>query len=308
MPFSQTILGELESHAVSWGMFIPYQNESATYSEWNKISGMNDHLANVFTWGTFVSDLASGNLPAVSWVFSQGDKGTDQGAPGSMLKGEMWIMYMVNAIERSPIWGSTAVTIPWDDSGGYYDQVSPPVVAGVQAGFRLPLLVVSPFAKEDYVSSTVLTHSSILAFIDYNWGLPALNRYVSDVNIPLDVFDFSAPYQGGNSSRGSVSFSFGAGFPLPQSPYFDLPSDLGALNVSGTFPMEPQYSLSSLPYPAHGSSNVTLSSLGSGVYVGSDSTVVPFYASGYFLALLAAVNVGLLAWGAQIRKREADQG
>lgn len=166
IPFSQTILGELESHGVSWGFFIPYQNQSATYSEWSQISGMNNHLADVFSWSSFVSDLASGSLPAVSWVFSQGANGTDQGAPSNILKGEMWLLYMIDEIEQSPIWNSTAITITWDDPGGYYDQVPPPLVDGVQSGFRLPLIIVSPFAKEDYISNTVLTHSSILAFID----------------------------------------------------------------------------------------------------------------------------------------------
>ncbi|MCL5671864.1 MAG: alkaline phosphatase family protein [Nitrososphaerota archaeon] len=303
IPFSQTIMGELQSYGVSWGFFIPYQSQGATYSEWSHVSGMNDRLGNVFSWRTFVSDLNSGDVPSVSWVFSQGANGTDQGAPSNVLKGEMWIIYLINEIERSPIWNSTAITITWDDPGGYYDQVPPPVIDGVQSGFRLPMILVSPFAKEDYVSNTVLTHSSILALIDYNWEVPALNQYVSSANVPLDFFDFSAPYGGGGVPRAPMTFDFGSNFPLPQSPYFDLPGNLQSQQISSTFPMQPQYSLSSLPYPRHGSTNTTLSSLGSGVFVQADSAVVPFYASVYFLTLLVAANVVLLAWGVRVRRR-----
>ena len=303
MPFSQSIFGELESYGVSWGLFIPYQNLSATYSEWNKISGMNNYPGNILPWSSFVSDLSSGNLPAVSWVFSQDDNGTDQGPPSNIIPGEMWIMYMINEIEESPIWNSTAVTITWDDPGGYYDQVLPPVIDGVQSGFRLPLIVVSPFAKEDYVSNTVMTHSSILAFIDYNWELPALNGYVSSVSVPLDIFDFDTPYAGNVISRASMPFNFGTNFPLPQQPYFSLPSNTQQLNISATFPMSPQYDLSTLPYQRHGATNFTLSSVSSEVFVTANTVIVPFYASTYFLALLAAVNVALLVWGVRIGRR-----
>jgi phospholipase C len=302
IPFSQSILGELESFGVSWGLFLPYQNESATYSEWNKISGINNYQGNILPWSSFVSDLGSGNLPAVSWVFSQDDNGTDQGPPSNIIPGEMWIMYMINEIEESPIWSSTAVTITWDDPGGYFDQVPPPVIDEVQSGFRLPLIVVSPFAKEDYVSNTVMTHSSILAFIDYNWELPALNHYVSSVNVPLDIFDFSAPYAGNVTSRGSLVFNFGTNFPLPQQPYFSLPGNLQQLNISATFPMSPQYDLSALPYARHGAINFTLSSVSSEVFVTANTVIVPFYASTYFLAILVAVNVVLLYWGVRVRK------
>jgi phospholipase C len=310
IPFSQTILGELQSYGISWGLFIPYQNQSATYSEWNKVSGINGYSSNIFTWSSFVSDLSSGNLPAVSWIFSQDANGTDQGPPSNILKGDMWIMYMINQIEQSPLWSSTAVTITWDDSGGYYDQVAPPVIGGVQAGFRLPLIVVSPFAKEDYVSNTVLTHSSILAFIDYNWGLPALNRYVADVNVPLDLFNFNASYGGGGVSRSSLVFSFGSSFPMPQQPYFNLPENSQKLNFSETFPMQPQYSLATLPYPRQGASTFTLSSVSSTVFVPDDTVIIPFYAAPYFLAILIAVDVALLFWGVRIRsgKRGGPEG
>ena len=75
------------------------------------------------------------------------------GAPSDILKGELWLLKLINSIEESPLWNSTAVFITWDDPGGYYDQVPPPVFHGVQLGMRLPLIVVSTYAKEDYKES-----------------------------------------------------------------------------------------------------------------------------------------------------------
>jgi phospholipase C len=303
IPFSQSIFGELESYNVSWGAFIPYQNESSSYSEYSLIEGMNSHLGNVHSWSSFVSDLGSGNLPAVSWLFSQDDNGTDQGPPSNILGGEMWLMYMIDQIEASPVWNSTAVTITWDDPGGYYDQVAPPTIDGVQLGFRLPIIVISPFAKEDYVSNTVLTHASILAFVDYNWGLPALNGYVSQVNVPLDFFDFSTPYPGNVIPRQSITFSFGSDFPIPQQPYFNLPQNFQNLNIAGTFPMKPQYGLSTLPYASQGETSYTLSSVGAGLFVTENTVLMPFYASTYFIALVVIADVVLLLWATRTRRK-----
>jgi phospholipase C len=82
------------------------------------------------------------------------------------------------------------VFITYDEGGGYYDSVPPKVLDGSLLGFRVPFNVVSAYTKEDYISHTLLNHCSLLSFIDYNWGLPPLNRCVSESNMPLDVFYF----------------------------------------------------------------------------------------------------------------------
>lgn len=303
IPFSHTIFGELSSYNVSWGVYIPHQSAGTSFSEFRHFSGMSQYSSNIYSWNSFTSQLKSGTLPSVSYVFAQGGNQTDQGAPSNLIEGEMWIMYLINSIEKSPIWNSTTVFITWDDPGGYYDQVAPPVVDGVQLGFRLPFMVISPYAKEGYISSTVLSHSSILAFIDYNWGLPALNQFVSSVNIPLDMFDFNTTYGSSTLARPPISFNFGSNFPLPQSPYFTLPTDLQSLNISGTYPMNPQFNLSSLPYEKTGSTAVNLSSLGSSVFNKTDSVIVPFYATPYFLFALIAVNVAVFSLAIGRRRR-----
>ena len=70
------------------------------------------------------------------------------GTPSNILKGELWLLKLINSIEESPLWNSTAVFITWDDPGGYYDQVPRPVFHGVQLEMRLPLIVVPPMQRK----------------------------------------------------------------------------------------------------------------------------------------------------------------
>jgi phosphoesterase family protein len=155
--------------------------------------------------------------------------------------GEQWLANVVNSVMQSPYWNSSAIFITYDEGGGYYDQVPPPTVDGTQLGFRIPFLVISPYARENYVSSTVLNHASILSFIEYNWGLPALNSFVGSSNVPLDFFDFNQSYSGTGIVRAPVVIPSNASFPLPL-----------------------QIPLSSLPYARSGSSSILLSSAGTG--------------------------------------------
>ncbi len=285
IPIGETIFGEMNHYNVSWGVYVSGNQKAFDMS--SMIQGIDSYSGNINGWDSFISQLGNGTLPAVSYVFSQGGNGYDTGAPGSLLKGELWLLSLINSIETSPIWSSTVVYITWDDPGGYYDQVSPPVVGGEQLGMRLPLIVVSPYAKENYVSNTVLTHSSILAFIDYNWNMPALNRFVSDVNIPLDFFDF-------NSSRAPMTFYFGNYISIPTSPDFNLTQSQSSSNLSGTFPLAPQEPFNSLKYAGHGEINYTLSDVGPGVFVKNDAVLLPFYASPSLLFVLIVACVAVV--------------
>jgi hypothetical protein len=125
------------------------------------------------------------------------------------------------------------------------------------------------------------------------------------VNVPLDFFDFNTPYAGGVIPRESITFSFGSDFPIPQKPYINLPKNFRQLNISDTFPIDPQYGLSTLPYASHGAINFTLSSTSSSVFVTENTVIIPLYASSYFMALVIIMDLALLLWGIRIwRKRE----
>ncbi len=293
IPFSQSIMGELTSYNISWAFYV--EQPSKTFMDWHFFSGINAYKSNLRGWNDFASAVQNNSLPSVSWLFSQGKGNYSQGEPSNILTGELWLLHVVDLIENSPLWNSTAIFITYDEFGGFYDQVSPPVFHGVQLGFRIPLIVVSPYAKEDYISSTLLTHTSILAFIDYNWKMKALNTLVSESNIPLDFFDFSTPYNGSTVVRSSVSFASQYGFQVPGSMFFKINSTLMKVNYSSMFPLTPQIPFNQLPYGRTGSSGINLSAMGSGVFVKKDTPYVPFYESSYFLISLLLVQVTLAA-------------
>ena len=153
------------------------------------------------------------------------------------------------------------------------------MVDGVQLGFRIPLFVISPYAKENYVSNTVMDHSSTLSFIDYNWQLPALNPYVAESGLPLDMFDFNQTYSGGALARQPV-----------------------VLGNSSQYPTNLQIPLNGLPYQRTGSTDATLASLGAKLYVVTNSSMTPFFQSLPFTVVVAVVLVALLILAARFAR------
>jgi phospholipase C len=137
--------------------------------------------ANVITPETqFLTDIAKGELAAVTWLNPQGH--TSDHAIATDGSGPSWVASVVNAVGNSPYWRNTAIIITWDDWGGWYDHVAPTVVddgvswgSGYIYGFRVPLLVVSPYAKAQYISHETHDFGSILKFIEARFNLPSLN-------------------------------------------------------------------------------------------------------------------------------------
>jgi phospholipase C len=165
----------------------------------------------------FFSDAANGSLPSFS--FLDPDYGTtSEENPQDIQAGERFIAQVVGALTRSRQWHRTALFITWDEHGGYYDHVPPPRairpdnIAPItdpaalsnpdvtlapggydRYGFRVPLLVISPWARANYVSSVVQDHTSILAFMERKWNLPALSYRDANAHPMTDYFDFSRP-------------------------------------------------------------------------------------------------------------------
>jgi len=92
---------------------------------------------------------------------------------------------------QGPAWNSTAIFITYDDFGGFYDHAAPPQVDQFGLGPRVPLLIISPFAKISYVSHTVYEHSSILKFVETRYGLAPLTARDAGASDMLDSFDFN---------------------------------------------------------------------------------------------------------------------
>ncbi|HEV2378874.1 MAG TPA: choice-of-anchor D domain-containing protein [Terriglobia bacterium] len=144
----------------------------------------------------FINDANAGTLPAVSWVIAPGSE--DEHPTWSTCNGENWAVQEVNAVMNGPDWDSTVIFLAWDDFGGFYDHVPPPGLDEYGLGPRVPLIVISPYAKAGYITSQGNTgldyeFSSFLKFVEARYGLPSLgerdaNSLVSDM---LDSFNFT---------------------------------------------------------------------------------------------------------------------
>lgn len=154
------------------------------------------HLNVVPTYG-ILADVDHNRLPAYSVVLPDGPGGTSQHNGGSMVNGDDWIGRVLKHIEASPEWKSTAVFITYDDCGCFYDHVAPGTNPdGTQQGVRVPMVIVSPYAKVAFTDSHPATFASILRFTEKTFGLAPLgvnDRLAYDY---ADSFDFAAPPSG----------------------------------------------------------------------------------------------------------------
>lgn len=136
-----------------------------------------------------LSDIANHQLATVSWVIPAGT--FSDHAQVTTSAGPSWVGSIVNSIGDSDYWNSTAIFITWDDWGGWYDHVAPRVVNSYEYGFRVPLIVVSPFAKPGYISHVTHDFGSILKFIERLYGLPSLGYADAPADDLSDCFNFS---------------------------------------------------------------------------------------------------------------------
>ena len=104
--------------------------------------------------------------------------------------GPDWVASIVNAVGQSSYWDSTAIIVLWDDWGGFYDHVPPPHMDYVGLGFRVPMIIVSPYAKKGYVAHTQYEFGSLLKFIEVTFGLGSLGTTDVRANNINDAFNF----------------------------------------------------------------------------------------------------------------------
>jgi phospholipase C len=143
-----------------------------------------------------LEDIANHQLPQVSWVIPDGAHSDH--AKGNDGTGPAWVASIVNSIGNSEYWANTAIIITWDDWGGWYDHVAPKVVndgvswgSGYVYGFRVPLIVVSPYAKASYISHTTHDFGSILKFIETTFNLPSLGYADAPADDLSDCFSLT---------------------------------------------------------------------------------------------------------------------
>jgi phospholipase C len=150
----------------------------------------------IFPETQVLTDIAKGQLANVTWI-TPSLPNSDHSGKSPSTGGPAWVASIVNAIGASPMWSSTVIFIAWDEWGGWYDHVVPPYRDVEGLGFRVPMIVVSPFAKRGYVTHRQYETTSFLRFIENNFGLPALTaadlRAADPRNDVLDLGRFSRP-------------------------------------------------------------------------------------------------------------------
>ena len=138
----------------------------------------------------FITDVRKGYLANFTWITPECAESDHLECGGGY--GPSWVAALVNTVGASKFWSSTAIFVQWDDWGGFYDHVAPPFKDYDGNGFRVPLLVISPYAKKNYVSHTQYETASMLRFAEDLYGLPQLAAADARATSPAgDCFDFS---------------------------------------------------------------------------------------------------------------------
>jgi phospholipase C len=176
----------LHKQNVGWGYYVfqgsepdcangssmtctPVQQGAQTPGIWNPLPSFTDvsqdnQLGNVQSLSNFYTQAKNGTLPAVSWIDPNG--AVSEHPPGLVSAGQAYVTGLVNAIMQSPNWSSTAIFLSWDDWGGFYDHVVPPVVDRNGYGLRVPGIVISPYARTGYLDHQILSHDAYNKFIE----------------------------------------------------------------------------------------------------------------------------------------------
>jgi phospholipase C len=177
--YTRRCLGKFADAGCTWDAFESIE-AVRDGQDWKRNVSIPD--TNIF------KDLKRPNFPAVSWV-TPTLANSDDAVSGSN-SGPSWITSIVNAVKASRYWHQTAIVVVWGDWGGFYDNVSPPIYGPLNLSMRVPMLVVSPYAKAGYISHTTYELASILKFIEDNWQLGSLGSTDQRATSIVDMFDF----------------------------------------------------------------------------------------------------------------------
>jgi phospholipase C len=191
----QTMADLLDAKGVTWRYYAPTQGVVGFgWSAFQAIQHIRfgpDWTNDVISPNTQVlTDIANGQLAQMTWIVPAGTY-SDHAYSGGTAEGPDWVASITNAIGASPFWDSTVIFITWDDWGGWYDHVPPPQLDNMGLGFRVPLIVVSPYAKTGYVSHTTHEFSSFLKYTEEVFALPSLGTRDVNADDLSDCFDYT---------------------------------------------------------------------------------------------------------------------
>ncbi|HMD02516.1 MAG TPA: alkaline phosphatase family protein [Candidatus Baltobacteraceae bacterium] len=184
-----TLSDLLDAKGLSWRYYTP--TSLGIWVAPNSIA----HIQSGADWAnvvspetTILSDVANGTLPRVSWVIPTAAESDH--AKSNDGTGPSWVASVVNAIGQSSYWNNTAIFVIWDDWGGWYDHVKPQIFGSYELGFRVPLIVISPYAKAGYVSHVQHEFGSVLKFTEEVYNIGSLGYTDARADDLSDCFNF----------------------------------------------------------------------------------------------------------------------
>lgn len=201
---NRTIFDELQVNGYPWRVYVEDYDPALNYT--NDDTRKNRYInllpaiprfvdnktlnSNIVDLVEYFRDLQSDNFPAVSYIVAPN---SDETSPRDIYAGQEFVTSLVLALMKSKHWNDSVFILTYRESGGWYDHVKPPIVNGERYGFRVPTVIISPFAKKGYVDSTIYDVTSILKFVEYNYGLSPLSIRDAYANNLLNAFDFTQP-------------------------------------------------------------------------------------------------------------------
>ena len=223
---NQTIFQELEANNIPWRIYVSDYAAGGSlpsHTELGMYTFANSHTANFVPSTQFMTDVQNGTLPAVAEIDPGFAAATDEHAeqddshPGGKIQaGAQYVSTLINALMNSPSWKDTVFILTYDEFGGFYDHVPPqptvspdgikpvdllpgdictlntgPTCDFVYTGYRVPVLVISPFSKKNYVSHTVADYTAILKLIETRFNVPSLTKRDAAQMDMTEFFDFT---------------------------------------------------------------------------------------------------------------------
>ena len=197
VPWVPTIMDALSATGHTWRIYSEPKTQPKLYI-WAVCPYFADCLytkqaTNMVSASQFISDAKSGRLTNYSMLLPKSAPAgnTSQHNGDSMTVGDNWIGQAISAVERGPEWKSTAIFLTWDDCGCFYDHVAPPSGSGL--GIRVPMILISPYARPGYTDSQTASFASILAYAEHTFGIGPLSSADGSAYDYANAFNYSQP-------------------------------------------------------------------------------------------------------------------
>jgi phospholipase C len=203
-----TIFDSLQAAGVSWKFYVQNYDPTITFRNHDPAAAKSAQLiwapllefarflddpslsSHIVDMSQYYTDLQNGTLPDVSYL---APSGLSEHPPGDITVGQSFGAATITSLMRSSAWYSSLFVLSWDDWGGWYDHVVPPQVDAYGYGFRVPAIIVSPYAKSGTIDNTTYDFTSVLKFIEDNWSLQPLSGRDATANSISNALDFSKP-------------------------------------------------------------------------------------------------------------------